>query len=316
VSTLSLVLDVVEFTFDRDVLLVDDAYDNQFPTDAEHDAFWRGRFQSYFDAHPDYSGPLYEFATHGLNDRGSLSPAVPTLEELGRYRLIVWNILGAGYNGESGLIKAAVIHPTLGGYLTAGGQLWVTGSMTVPPMLPSPNGIRADLNYPIYEDRLMPGTFAWDFMKLQTTKINIAQGSTDPKNLLWGVAPFPGARAPYDSMTIDQSKLRYPYQVAISGGEVVFDPILAESDPSFRGDIDSLFAYRAYGPEQEGRASIFHGRLNAIRWHDPDPAPLHGRVQWFGFDLYFMWDIEAQGTFNRSLDWFREESTGPGARSW
>jgi hypothetical protein len=58
----------------------------------------------------------------------------------------------------------------------------------------------------------------------------------------------------------------------------------------------------------EGRASAFHNRLNALRWHDPDPEALHGRVQWFGFDLYYMKDAEAQETFNRSLNWFREEA--------
>ena len=128
------------------------------------------------------------------------------------------------------------------------------------------------------------------------------------KNFLYGVAPFPGQPAIYDSMTIDQSKIRFPYQVAISHCDAVFDPIFAESDPEFRGDIDSLYVYRAYGPEVLATASAYHNRLNAIRWHDADPEPLHGRVQWLGFSLYYMFDNEAQETFNRSMDWFREES--------
>jgi hypothetical protein len=42
-----------------------------------------------------------------------------------------------------------------------------------------------------------------------------------------------------------------------------------------------------------------------MRWHDPDPARTQGRVQWFGFPLYYMKKDQAQETFNRSIDWFR-----------
>jgi hypothetical protein len=31
-------------------------------------------------------------------------------------------------------------------------------------------------------------------------------------------------------------------------------------------------------------------------------------VQWFGFPLYYFLDDQAQESFNRSMDWFREES--------
>ena len=55
------------------------------------------------------------------------------------------------------------------------------------------------------------------------------------------------------------------------------------------------------------RESEFHDKLTALRWHDPDPARDQGRVQWFGFPLYFFEDSQAQETFNRSIDWFREE---------
>lgn len=300
----SIIMDVLEFTFDRDVLWVDDSYDNQFPTDTEHDAFWRARFQAYG------TDPLFEFHSHGDLDRSSLSPATPTLEELGTYRMIVWENFGSGYNGESGLIHVTDLQPIMGSYLSAGGKLWVGGRMSVPPMLHSPNGVRADLTYPIDDERIVEGTFAWDFIKLRTTRINNPQGQSDAKDFLWGVAPYPFqdtvSVAPYDSMTINPNKLRYPYQLAAPFGDCIFDPIFAESDPSFRGDIDSLYVYRAYGPEKQGRNSVFHRRLNALRWHDDDPLPLHGPIQWFGFPLYYMIDSQAQETFNRSMDWFKD----------
>jgi hypothetical protein len=294
-------MDVLEFTFDRDVLYVDDAYDNLFPNDSQHDSFWRARFQAYG------TDPLFEFHAHGDQDRAILSPATPSLEELGLYKMVVWENFGSGYNGESGLIKVTSIRPVLGSYLTAGGKLWVGGRMSVPPMLKSPNGVGADLTYPIDDARLVAGTFAWDYIKLRTTKIGNPKGESDDKDFLWGVAPVPGKTAYYDSMTINPTKLRFPYQLAVPYCDVIFDPIFAESDPTFRGDIDSLYVYRAFGPEKEGRNSTFHRRLNALRWHDDDPAPLHGPIQWFGFPLYYMINSQAQETFNRSMDWFRDQ---------
>jgi hypothetical protein len=243
VSTLALILTVIEFTFDRDVLLVDDSHDDLFPSDAEHDAFWRQLFQNYG------VDPIFEFSCFGDDDRGSLSPRIPALEEMGRYKLLVWVNFGSGYNGESALLKAASLTKYLEIYLKSGGQLWVVGRMTVPPMLPSPNGLLADLTYPIDDERLHMGTFAWDLMKLRTTQISNPKGGSDEKDLLWGVAPFPGEPAPYDSMTIDRNKVRYPYQVAVPYCDAIFDPIFAESDPAFPGDIDSLYTYRAYGRE-------------------------------------------------------------------
>jgi len=58
---------------------------------------------------------------------------------------------------------------------------------------------------------------------------------------------------------------------------------------------------------RKGKASPYHGKLCAIRWHDPDPDPEQGRVMWFGFPLYPMKDDQAQEVVNRALDWFCEE---------
>ena len=91
----------------------------------------------------------------------------------------------------------------------------------------------------------------------------------------------------------------------VLGVDAVFDPIFGESDPAFVGDIDSLYASRAYGNEVRNQPSSYHNKLVGLRWHDPSPKPVHGRIQWFAFPLYYMNDAEAQDTFNKSLDWFR-----------
>jgi hypothetical protein len=290
---------VDDFRPDHDVLFVDDSYDNQFPTDDQHDAFWASRFQGYGIA-------ADVFSAHGPQDRTSLSPQVPSLGELSRYRTVVWESFGSGYNGESALVHAATLTPTLRSYLLSGGRLWVGGRMSVPPCVDSPNGFSANLGYPINEDRLASGTFAYDFLKLRGP-IGNPKGSSDQKDFLIGVAPYPEGPAPYGAMDVDQTKLRYPFQVAVPYVDALPESYDPEAEPGFRGDVDVLYAYRAYGPEREGKDSALHGRPVAIRWHDPDPAPQHGRIQWFGFPLYYMKDSQAQETFNRSLDWFREE---------
>ena len=45
--------------------------------------------------------------------------------------------------------------------------------------------------------------------------------------------------------------------------------------------------------------------------HDPDPDREQGRVMWFGSPLYFFRNAQAQETFNRAIDWFRDEKAYP-----
>ena len=35
------------------------------------------------------------------------------------------------------------------------------------------------------------------------------------------------------------------------------------------------------------------------------------RTMWFGFPMYYFFDEQAQETFNRAIDWFREEEPRP-----
>ena len=82
---------------------------------------------------------------------------------------------------------------------------------------------------------------------------------------------------------------------------------LSKKFPDFRGDIDTLYAYGAAGPEFQGKTSQYDKKLCALRWHDPDPDREHGRLQWFGFAMYFMHTDQAERTFKASLDWLRQE---------
>jgi len=315
ITLAQLILHVIDFSFEREVLMVDDSFDNLAPRDSEHDAFWQDMFSFYVansNVTPDQIG---EFDVHGDGDRGNLQPNVPLLSDLARYKLLVWENFGVGYNSASALIQSTALSPRLSAYLRAGGKLWLDGRMNVAATTPDPNGQGADLTYPKTE--LGPGDWAWDFLKLHSTKINNDKG-TNNANLFHGARQLrlPSGEfmpAIYDTMSVDLTKLSIFQQTygGFSHCDAVFDPIFAESEPDFQGDIDTLYAYGAAGPEFQGKTSQYLNKLCALRWHDPDPDREHGRLQWFGFAMYFMHQDQARNTFKASLDWLREEQVTP-----
>lgn len=295
----TILLTVVDFTFDREILFLDDSFDRIFPRDWQHDTFWRERLRAY----PGFAGTqIFEHHVQGPDDL-TLAAMPPDLEGLGRYKLLIWECLGSGYDGQTALLKLSAIRPILAGYLSAGGKLWLGGRMTVAATITADGGRIADLNYP--KENLAKGMFAWDYLKLHTTKLNNDKGAI-VRNKLARAIPFPNDPVIYDTMNVDPSKIHFT-QDGVSHVDAVFDPIFAETEVDFVGNLDSLYVYGAVGNILLGTSSGFHNRLMAFRWHDSDPSPLHGRVQWFGFPLYFFQDSEVQETVNRSLDWFQEE---------
>jgi hypothetical protein len=306
----TLTLNVLRFAPDREALLVDDSFDNLDPNDAEHDAFWHAMIDNYA-AHSGIPRDQFgEFSVHGDGDRGNLQPKAPSLSELLHYKLLIWESLGSGYNSDSALIRSTGLSNVLSMYLRAGGKLWLEGRMNVAATTPAPNLYGADLTYPKTE--LGPGDWAWDFLKLHSSKINNDKGNNNA-NLFHAARWFPKAGGGfmsdiYDTMSVDVAKLPL-FRQALGGFshcDAVFDPIFAEQEPDFEGDIDTLYAYGAAGPEVQGKTSSYDRKLCALRWHDSDPKPIHGRLQWFGFELYYFHADQAQNTFNQSLDWFRE----------
>jgi hypothetical protein len=291
---------VVRPSFDREVLWVDDSFDSTYPRDGEQDEFWMGLFD---DSGRFGEGEIHQFEFHGEDDF-YVRPVSLSLDELLRYRLVVWENRGWGYDGVSGLHTVTARNGYLATYLRAGGKLWVGGALTVASMLPAP-GATALFDYPLEVD---PGTFPHDFLKMATNRVHNAKGGTTPgtrkdDNMI-GVLPFPGRPEIYPALEQDPDKIS-PFKGSISHGDAIFDPIFASDIAGFTGELDSLYVYQAVRVNR-----TFHNKLNALRWHDPDPARDQGRVQWFGFPLYYMKEEQAQETFNRSIDWFREE-TGP-----
>jgi hypothetical protein len=298
--------DVIELAFDREVLWVDDSFDLTYPNDMQQDAFWRGLFDDYA-AHSNLDPTDFdEIHVHGSGDLEILEPSAVKLSDLGRHKLVIWDNRANGYNGISSLLRSATLSRNLEAYLRAGGKLWVEGRLTVAAMVRSANGVNADLEYPKVD--LRPGDFAWDYLKLQSTRIDSDKGNRQQHTLV-RVHPSPGHPEIYPFMEYAPDKLNIA-QKGIPYCEAIFDPMFMESSPSFRGDVDSLYTYGA-AAEILGGSSIFQDRLCAIRWHDPDLAREQGRTQWFGFPMYYFQDDQAKETFRRSVDWFREEFRPP-----
>jgi hypothetical protein len=276
---------------------VDDARDKTVPTDAQHDAFWLSLFQD--SGRFDMAADFFRFEIYGAGDVYTATPIPPTLEQLGRYKTLVWECTGDGYNGMSGLLSVSTLNRMLGVYLLAGGQLWVDGILTVPATGWSWSSLNADFVYP-KDMTAFPNSFAYHFLKLASTRIMNAKGVPVGDNLV-GVKPFPGRSEIYPQMDQDLGKVS-SYRASVSHCDAIFDPIDMAA-AGLAGVLDSLYVYQA-----KNATSPYQNKLNAVRWYDPDPAREHGRTQWFGFPLYYMKKDQAQVTFNRAIDWFREET--------
>ena len=298
----SVIIEVVGFPFDRNVLLVDDSFDDTYPRDNQNDVFWQDRFDAYGET-------VLSFDPYGALDREFLTPRTPPLSEMSRYRLLVWDLRGTGYNGVTSL-STLLPAGALQAYLRAGGQLWLSGRTTLAAVTGGSQDPthRGDFVYP--KLGLGPGDFAWDFLKLRSTRIDNDRGAGLRNNLL-EAKPFPGRPELYPHLEVDPDKQNLIQRgLGIGQGDAVFDPLLVDQEPGFRGVLDSLYVYGATGDLVQDNPSPFHQKLTGLRWHDPDPDRAHGRIQWFGFPMYYMVDSQAQEVFNRSLDWFREESPG------
>ncbi len=297
ITLATIILEVIDFPLDKDLLLIDDYFDDTIPRDSEHDAFWAGIIRDSGRFEPTTTAV---YATHGADDHYSINPSSPPLSTLGSYRTLIWNTRGGGTGGTA-LTQAAARDLHLGSYLSAGGTAWITGTMTVGAMLIDAAGT-ADLNYPKAID---PATFPAQFLKLYTSKINNDKG-TDPKNNLLGVKPFPGKAVVYPAMEADSTKIN-PFKGGISHCDAIFDPMFVAGVAGFRGVLDSLYVSDTYANVVLKRGTVYQARLDAVRYHDPDPARTQGRTQWFGFPMYYFKQAGAQEVFNRSIDWFREE---------
>jgi hypothetical protein len=323
----SLNLEVFDTPLNREVLIVDDYRNTRYPFDREQDEFWWNILRDSGRIPPEHLSPAdMWYESGGERDTDYLYNKPPRLSQLGKFKTVIWAVHGDGWCGFSSYLQATVVENALSSYLRLGGQLWVTGPMTLAaskraeldcndpeapfhdpraPILPT-----ADASYPISFE---PGNFAYDFFKINGARVGNDKGGRW-ENSMVGVKAWDRENPIFADMQVDGTKFKSVYWEgnALTHCEAILEPIYADGTGEFSGDLDSLYTYVAANEvrplrRQDLAVSPYTGKICALRWHDPDPAREHGRVMWFGFSLYYMFQDQALDTFNRAFDWFREE---------
>ncbi|NNF06549.1 MAG: hypothetical protein HKN21_07295, partial [Candidatus Eisenbacteria bacterium] len=285
----------VEFSFEYDVLVIDDFRDAIWPRDEEHDAFWMrilagsGKFSA-----ENLDPEVAMHHVHGVNDVQSLDPQTPGVDKLANYKLVIYNTRASGYNARSSLLEESALSRSLRLYLTAGGKLWVIGEATVAATIPS-QANTADFVYP---KEMAPGQFAYDFLKLRTDNIWNDKNADNTRNGL--IHATGNVDHGLFDMNVDPLKLspivRQDHGVGMV--DALFAPIALEKITE--GELEILYRFGAVDLR-----STYHRRAVAIRWSDDSETRAHGRVAWFGFPVYFFEETEFQPTFNTMVDWFQ-----------
>jgi hypothetical protein len=262
-----------------------------------HDAFWRDRLlEAGLD--PD---DLVVHDTHGGGDALYLDPRALRPADLLPHRLVIWNVRGTGYSRRTGL-SHTLCTPLLDLYRERGGHLWLVGEATVAATLPDDQGDAAF--YPVDLD---PGDFAWDALRIRSDDVRNDARTHRRDHGLVAVDPYPGRPVVWPGLTRDDAKLPEELRgFGLGDCDAVFGP-LAPAD----GQREPLYVYGAHGPRRLDRPSPYEGRLNGIRWHDPDPAAAEGRVVWFGFPLQPFHDDEVRAVVTGVLAWFDEAPLSP-----
>lgn len=310
----------------RGLLVVDDYLNERYPSDGQHDAWWRDRLveTGRFTAE-EVSNPDMWFETGGAGDRRYLKNEPPPLSRLVLHESVLWIVQGTGWCGMTGLLRSGVLTEDLRTWLGFGGKLWVVGTRTLTAMTRAefdcndPRSMFYRANDPTTPagEHTMPlrfeaGHLAQDIFKLATDQAENA-GTDNGKDTLVGVRPHDPANPEFGPMNVDSTRFTRVYweSQALAGCDAIFDPVFTSRIEGYRGVVDSLYRYvdaasvRPINGVVSG--SRFRDRLCATRWHDPDPAREHGRVMWFGFPLYYMHDAEAVPVIRKALEWLDDE---------
>jgi hypothetical protein len=296
-------LEYRDFPRDRGILYIDDSYTAGRPTDADQDEFHRAVLDTAVAAGEVPGIDVLE--TYGTGDH-ALTSAPVGLETLAHYRLVVWNTSG---EGRAGTGISAWRRATTGvadrrqrilpQYLSAGGQLWVFGTYVVGATMRIPGPF-------VFPDRnqLKPGNFAYDFLRMTTTRIEISHiTSVAPWDGMVGATPCPGstgAGSAYPPLRVDPDRIPGPLD-AFPSAEAVFAPF----DPGAPPGLDTLYCYEAYGPAQTpSHGSVFQGKPCAFRYASRAPVPEQGKVAYFGFPLEYFDVREVKALAARLVAWF------------
>jgi hypothetical protein len=308
VTTGTIILRVVDFTFQRDVLYVDDL--RRSLSQGISDAAADRRITDMIRAGGiDVDDPQVfgQFDAWGPMD-GESNPIQLRLSEIGGYKMLLWDTFSTAQNRNSLLVasNACATGKILQAYVAGGGGLWVWGQQTFGGFdLATGSSCFANLAYVMGDGtgglNFAAGDFLYEFMKMNGGGIQNIRQNLDT-NGLTRVVPARDMIAEGNTTPIDIDRTFYTVSVPINFGDAMFTPTF---DPT--GGLDTLYTYVAARPT----TSPANGRPNAFRYADPNPMPAQGPVAVFGFPLHFLQQGSAadrSGTFGMArtmLEWLR-----------
>ena len=322
ITMATLVIKVVNFTFERELLVVDDYRDTNWPLQQVHTDFWvdqltaSGRLTA-----EDLKPEILFYRAWGPSD-AQATPTAPDLTLLGQYKMMIWEI-NNGNSGDVALAESGAQRRHLSAYTKSGGKFWITGRPTMKGIMPG-GGNPAD----VLDDTKVfggPGSFAYNTMRLYS---KVEQVGLDKNNRMSRVEAPENRPVIWPMLDVDKTKVSRGANQGVPFCDVVREPLFTSVDPSWTPEIvgedgetilapgerlDSLYIYRAVGVVEEGRSNNrFDKGIVALRYTDSRVTrDKQHRTIWFGFPIYFMKDDDALLTIRNVIDWFREEELAP-----
>jgi hypothetical protein len=287
-------LNVIAFLFDRDILLVDDYFD-QIPDDLTHDTFLHnifGHYRAYTDSiyvfnyyHPCPAGACREWGG-GFEE--------PALSELTRYKLVIWDCNGPTGNFEVGL-KQVVTKGILDVYLKGGGRLWLYGNQLIKATvqgLEKPPGYPIDFSNPLYGD-----TFPYKYLKISGSVDRSWKTSGTTGDGFKGAIPNRAISDALPILDVDSTKAGTSPQ-GLWQIEAVMSP-MQQTDPSQRPD--TLYFYR---PNYS--SSNYNKKACGLRFFDRYSG---SKIIYLGFQIHYFNEQHAESLATFVFDWMFEDLT-------
>ncbi|UCF79105.1 MAG: hypothetical protein JSW03_02290, partial [Candidatus Eiseniibacteriota bacterium] len=280
-------LELIEFLFDRDVLLVDDFFDT-LPRDIDHDATMNMVLQRVLA----YTDTFYVFNCFipglGGNPPELKSVEEPPLSELSRYRFIVWDVDATQNQFDTG-VHRVVEQGILDVYLKGGGRLWLFGREIVRGTSDNPQQFQ-------YPSEPHPESFARKYLKISGEVNRPVILPTVPRDGFLGANPHRNHSDALPTLDLDLAKGGMSSTYGLSKVEAVMTTL---QDPDFFQRPDSLYFYRSFSP-----SSAYNNKACAFQFHDVYAG---SKVIYMGFPIHMFYDHQLDSLGAYAIDWMFED---------
>jgi hypothetical protein len=254
------------------------------PGDLEHDAVLAGVIDRCYQ----YTDSIYVFNTFpagpGGEPRETRDIVEPSLSELMRYWLVIWDTDAVRNQFDTGLSRV-VQDGVLEQYLRSGGRLWLFGREIV----------RGSADYPEmfqYPSEPDGDSFAARWLKISGTVNRPIVGPLNLGDGFRGADPNRSVAEALPILDIDYAIGGTSQNYGMSKIEAV---MTAMQDPDLYQRPDTLFFYRA-----NHSTSSYDSKACGFRFHD-----IYGgsKVAYLGFPIHYFYDTQAESLATFVIDW-------------